>query len=213
MPVVLLNCYVADHSLASVLPAEVIGGQMATQRLIDAGHRRIGYINGEPWMDASRDRLKGYRRALAGADIPFDADLVRNGNWEPSAGYEHTRVLMALERPPTAIFCGNDPMALGCYEALKELGLVIGRDIAVIGYDDREIARYIHPPLTTILLPHYEMGVEAAEWLLDLAARPQVPAAQVKVEGRLIERASVGAKRGALRRRGQGTSRLKPESS
>jgi len=63
--------------------------------------------------------------------------------------------------------------------------------VSVVGYDDREIARYIHPPLTTVLLPHYEMGVEAATHLLDLIARPSLPPTQVKVEGRLIERASV----------------------
>lgn len=191
IPTVLLNCYVADHALPSVVPAEVVGGQIATQRLIAAGHRRIGYINGEPWMDASRDRLKGYRRALANADIAFDPELVRDGNWEPSAGYEQARSLMALASPPTAIFCGNDLMALGCYEALKEMGLTIPADVAVIGYDDREIARYIHPPLTTVLLPHYQMGVEAAEYLIDAMGRPPSSPQQIKVEGQLVERQSV----------------------
>ena len=142
-------------------------------------------------MDASRDRLRGYRRALADAVIAFDPDLVLNCNWEPSAGYEHTRTLMALPVPPTAIFCGNDLMALGCYEALKEMGLSIPKDIAVIGYDDREIARYLHPPLTTVRLPHFDVGVEAAQLLFDLIAHPGAPPAQVKVEGGLIERQSV----------------------
>ena len=191
IPTVLLNCYVADHSLPSIVPAEALGGQIATRRLIAAGHRRIGYINGEPWMDASRDRLKGYRRALAVADIAFDPELVRNGNWEPSSGYEHARALFSLEQPPTAIFCGNDLMALGCYEALKEMGLSIPRDVAVVGYDDREIARYIHPPLSTVVLPHYEMGLAAAECLIDLIARPPGAAAQIKVEGRLVDRESI----------------------
>jgi LacI family transcriptional regulator len=191
IPTVLLNCYLADHALPSVVPAEVIGGGAATQRLIAAGHRRIGYINGEPWMDASRDRLKGYRRALAGADIAFDAELVRNGNWEPSAGYEQTRLLMGLEVPPTAIFCGNDLMALGCYEALREMGLSIPEHVAVIGYDDREIARYMHPPLSTVLLPHHEIGVEAAEALFERIAQPAMRPAQIKVEGKLVDRRSV----------------------
>lgn len=190
VPTVLLNCYVADHSLPSVVPAEVIGGQLATQHLIAAGHRRIGYINGEPWMDASRDRLKGYRRALTAADIAFDPELVRNGNWEPSAGYEHTRALMALASRPTAIFCGNDLMALGSYEALREMRLAIPGDIAVIGYDDREIARYLHPPLSTVVLPHYQMGVEAAEAMLDLVARPNLRTPQIKVEGQIVARQS-----------------------
>jgi LacI family transcriptional regulator len=191
VPAVLLNCYLADHSLLSIIPAEVAGGHMATQRLVAAGHRRIGFINGEPWMDASRDRLKGYRRALASADIEFDPDLVRPGNWEPSAGYEETRALLALKLPPTAIFCGNDVMAMGCYEALKESGLAIPTDVAVVGYDDRELAQYMRPPLTTVLLPHYEMGVEAAEYLIESASRPRIGPMQIKVEGQLVERLSV----------------------
>lgn len=190
VPTVLFNCYVADHSLPSIVPNEVLGGSTATQRLLAAGHTRIGYINGEPWMDASRDRLRGYRRALAGADIAFAPELVRNGNWEPSGGYEHTLALMQLPVPPTAIFCSNDLMALGCYEALWELGKRIPDDVAVIGYDDREIARHLRPPLTTVVLPHYAMGIDAVECLFDVAAGHTVPP-QIKVEGQLIERRSV----------------------
>ena len=190
LPTVLLNCYTSDHLLPSVVPAEVIGGQIATRRLIAAGHRRIGYINGEPWMDASRDRLRGYKRELSAANIAYDSALVRNGNWEPSTGYEFSRELMTLPDPPTAIFCGNDLMALGCYDALKELGLSIPGDVAVIGYDSREIAQYVHPPLTTVLLPHYEMGVEAAECLIDIINGTPTPH-RIKVQGQLVERNSV----------------------
>jgi LacI family transcriptional regulator len=190
IPTVLLNCYVADRSLPSVVPGEVLGGRTATERLIQAGHRRIGLIEGEAWMDAMRDRLKGYRQALTSHEIPFDSDLVRPGNWEPSAGFEQTHNLMKLADPPTAIFCANDLMALGCYEALIELGLRIPEDVAVIGYDDREVARFMRPPLTTILLPHQEMGTLAAEYLIDHANRPEKRPAQIKVECPLIERSS-----------------------
>jgi LacI family transcriptional regulator len=190
VPTVLLNCYLADRSLPCVLPAETVGGHTATDHLINAGHKRIAMINGEPWMDASRDRLKGYRQAHASADLPVDAELIRNGNWEPSEGYHHTHDLMDLPVPPTAIFCANDMMALGCYEALKERGLRIPEDVAVMGYDDREVARYMHPPLSTVLLPHYEMGAVAAEFLIDQMTRPSRRPAQIKVEGNLIKRGS-----------------------
>ena len=192
IPTVLLNCYAGDHSLPCVVPGEVLGGRAATERLIKAGHHRIGLIEGEPWMDASRDRLKGYRQALASHEIPFDASLVRPGNWEPSAGYEQTLALLRLKRPPTAIFCANDLMALGCYEALKELHLEVPRDISVVGYDDREIAQFARPPLTTVLLPHFEMGTVAAEQLVDHARRPTSRPQQIKVECPLMERHSVG---------------------
>jgi LacI family transcriptional regulator len=190
-PTVLLNCYVAERSVPSVVPAEVVGGHMATERLIRAGHRRIGFINGEPWMDASRDRLSGYRQALATADLPFDPSLVRPGNWEPSAGYDQTLSLMKVKHPPTAIFCANDLMATGCFDALREMGLAIPRDVAVVGYDDREIAQFMRPALTTVVLPHFEMGATAAQYLIDHALRPISRPLQIKVEGPLIERHSV----------------------
>jgi LacI family transcriptional regulator len=192
VPTILLNCYAADRSLPSIVPGEIAGGQTATWRLVRAGHRRIGFIMGEAMMDASRDRLKGYRQALAAADLAFDPDLVKPGNWEPSAGYEQTFALMRLVYPPTAIFCANDMMAAGAIEALRELGRRIPEDVAVIGYDDRELAQFTHPPLTTVLLPHFEMGAQAAAYLIDHARRPLARPPQIKIECPLIERKSVG---------------------
>ena len=189
---VLLNCHAPNCSLPAIVPGEVLGGRAATERLIQAGHRRIGLIEGEVWMEASRDRLKGYRQALAHHDIPFDPELVRPGNWEPSAGYEQTHHLLNLTAPPTAIFCSNDLMALGSYEALKQRGLRIARDVSVVGYDDREIAKFMRPPLTTVLLPHFEMGTIAVETVMDLASgRANIPPL-IKVECPVVERNSVG---------------------
>ena len=190
-PAVLLNCYDAKRELPSVLPGDLLGGRAATERLIAGGRRRIALINGQEGIDASRDRLRGYRQALASNDIPFDPRLVFPGNWEPSSGYEGTQRLMDLPDPPDAIFCANDMMALGCYEALKERGLRIPEDISVVGFDDREIAQFMRPPLTTFVLPHYEMGAMAAELLVDLAGGLEVGHSQIKVECPLVDRASV----------------------
>jgi len=190
---VLLNCYAADRSLPSIVPGEVAAGHAATDRLLGAGHRRIGFINGEAWMDAARDRLKGYRQALSTADLPFDPGLVRVGNWQPSSGYACTLDLMRAEAP-TAIFCANDLMALGCIAALRELGLQVPDDVSVMGFDDREIAQHTLPPLTTMLLPHAEMGARAADLLIEPPGQAgarggRVP--HVKVECPLVERTSV----------------------
>lgn len=188
---VLLNCYDARRRLPSVLPGDLLGGRVATERLLAAGRRRVGFINGQQGIDASRDRLKGYKQALASNDIPFDASLVRSGNWEPSTGYDWTHDLMGMDNPPDAIFCANDMMALGCIEALNERGLKVPDDIAVIGFDDRPIAQFTHPPLTTLILPHYEMGEIAAEMLMDLAGGLEAGPNQIKVECELVERQSV----------------------
>lgn len=193
-PSVLLNCYDARHRLPSVLPADTVGGRTATERLIRAGRRRIGMINGQEGIDASRDRLRGYRQALSSNDLPFDPALVQPGNWEPSTGYDGARALMALADPPDAIFCANDMMALGCYDALRELGLRIPKDVAVIGFDDREIARFMRPALTTMILPHHEMGAIAAEILIDRTGGLDRRHDQIKVECPLVERDSVAGR-------------------
>ncbi|MBN9256066.1 MULTISPECIES: LacI family DNA-binding transcriptional regulator [unclassified Mesorhizobium] len=193
IPVILLNCYTSDYAFPAVVPSEIAGGQSSTRHLIEHGHRRIATITGEPWMQAAQDRLKGYRRALATADIPFDPELVVEGDWSASAGYAATVKLLALKDRPTAIFCQNDRTAIGCYEALKEAGLHIPQDISVVGYDDEEIARHLFPPLTTSILPHMAMG----QWAIEQLDTPPAPGKGrypiTKLECPLVERESVGA--------------------
>lgn len=149
-----------------MVPAERRGGEVATAALIAEGYRRIAFISGEPWMEASAQRMEGYERALRAAGIPVDAALVVEGNFLPSGGRAATLKLMAAGQPPEAIFCANDLMAVGCYEALKELGEMPGERIAVMGYDDQEIAQHLSPALSTVLLPHREMGQWCVEHLL-----------------------------------------------
>lgn len=192
IPVILLNCYTADHAFPAVVPSEIVGGQGSTRHLIDLGHRRIACITGEPWMQAAQDRLKGYRRALATADIPFDPALVVEGDWSASAGYKATLQLLELQDRPTAIFCQNDRTAIGCYEALKEAGLSIPEDISVVGYDDEEISRHLHPQLTTSILPHRAMGQWCIEQLDTLTHATGARYPITKLECPLVERQSSG---------------------
>ena len=209
VPVVLLNCYTREQDRVSVVPGEVVGGFNATSYLLAHGHRRIGFINGEPWMDASIDRLAGYRQALASADIAFDPDLVRSGDWFPESGHASLLDLFRLEAVPTAVFCASDMMALGAMQAAHDLGLRVPEDLSIIGYDDREIAGYSRPPLTTIVLPNYEMGRKAVELLLDIAVHGRQPYARtIKIDGPVVERASV-----ARRRRPRGPSRQRARTS
>jgi LacI family transcriptional regulator len=98
---------------------------------------------------------------------------------------------MALPSPPTAIFCANDMMAVGCYDALRELGLRIPQDVAVVGYDDREIARHMHPPLSTVVLPHYAMGISAAELLIELVEHSTIRPRHLKANCPVVSRESV----------------------
>tara|TARA_R110000868_G_scaffold106340_9_gene291720 strand:+ start:4652 stop:5668 length:1017 start_codon:yes stop_codon:yes gene_type:complete len=191
IPIVLVNCHTEDCRFPSVVPSEIVGGENTTLHFIKHGHRRIATITGEPWQEATQDRLLGYRRALATADIPFDPELVVEGDWSTSTGYDATKKLLQINNKPTAIFCQNDRMAIGCYEALKEFGLDIPKDISVAGYDDEEVARHLHPPLTTSVLPHRAMG----EWATERLRMPFAPQEGrfpiTKVECPLVIRKSV----------------------
>jgi len=190
---VLLNCYGDGTRWPCVVPGEVAGGYSATRYLISRGHLRIGFINGEPWMDAAANRLKGYRKALATARIPFDQELMRNGDWLPLSGYQLALELLRARHRPSAIFCANDRMAVGALEAAREAGLRVPEDVSIMGYDDHEVARYTHPPLSTLVLPNYEMGRRAVELLIDIAVHGKdVRPTTIKIDGPLVERASVG---------------------
>ncbi|WP_421579932.1 LacI family DNA-binding transcriptional regulator [Shinella sp. M31] len=190
VPLVLLNCYTNDNRFPAVVPDETTGGRMATMSLIRKGHTRIGTIVGESFMEAAQDRLTGYREALAQAGIAYDDSLVAEGNWTPTSGFEATQKLLSLEHPPTAIFCQNDKMAMGCFNAITEAGMKIPDDLSVVGYDDDELSRHLRPQLTTLELPHRPMGAWA---IAQLARKPaSAPHAIHKVACALIERASVG---------------------
>lgn len=198
VPVVLINCYTKGDIAPAILPAHALGAETAMRHLTSAGHKRIAFINGESWMEASQDRLRGYKRGLKAANIAYDAKLVRTGNWTLSGGHDCTRELLALPEPPTAIFCASDEMAIGCYEAVKEVGLSIPGDISVVGFDDISSSRHLEPPLTTILVPHEDMGRRAIQHLYakrNTEQRSGVISGRLQIDCPLVERGSVGPPR------------------
>jgi LacI family transcriptional regulator len=166
--VVLLDCYAEDRSLPSVVPDEVQGGRTATEVLLRKGHRRIGFINNIDPIPATSGRLEGYRQALESYGITFDPGLVRSGKSNAETGYRCGFDLMQLEERPTALFCFSDSIAMGAYDALRTLGLAIPGDVAVMGFDNLElVSTQLHPSLSTMALPHYEMGRWAIRYLLE----------------------------------------------
>jgi LacI family transcriptional regulator len=172
VPTVLLDCFVEDRSLASVTPNEELGGYTATSCLLSKGYRRIGFLNHNVPQPASLGRLAGYKKALAEHGISLDEQLMVKDRGFIDGGYRAAQRLMSLPQPPEAIFCFNDRMALGVYQAFQELGVAIPGDVAVVGYDNEpDLAAWLRPPLTTLELPHYEMGRWAASHLLGLIAQ------------------------------------------
>jgi LacI family xylobiose transport system transcriptional regulator len=164
------------EDVPSIGSANWNGGRMATQHLRKLGHERIGMIGGPEETLCSRMRVNGYTDALRSTGITVDPDLIRNGNFEVSGGYEQAMALLELSDRPTAIFAGSDLQALGVYQAARELGLEIPKDLSVVGYDDLPVAEWVGPTLTTVHQPLREMAELATKLVLDLA-RGVTPAA------------------------------------
>ncbi|GAB3946350.1 LacI family DNA-binding transcriptional regulator [Kribbella albertanoniae] len=152
------------------------GGRMATQHLTGLGHRRIAVIGGPVEVLCSRQRVDGYTDALRSAGLTVDPELIRVGDFGVTGGYREALALLRLPDRPTAIFAGNDMQALGIYQAARELGLEIPRDLSVVGYDDLPVAQWVGPTLTTVHQPLRQMAELATRLVLDLA-RGNTPAA------------------------------------
>lgn len=194
-PVVLLDAVSETGSNSSVVPDEVAAASLATATLIEAGHRRIGFINNRDDIPATHARLRGYREALELHRIEFDPALVTTAAADASGGRQAALQMLEATTRPTAVFCFNDRMAMGAYQAAGSLGLRIPHDLSVIGIDNLElIADELWPGLTTVALPHYEMGSWAADRLLDeIEGKAGASPLHQKLDCPLVERASVAA--------------------
>jgi LacI family transcriptional regulator len=191
LPTVLLHCFDADQRLPAVLPDEEGGGYVATRRLLDAGHRRIGLVNLEVHMAAAQGRLVGYLQALEEAGIAPDPALITHADATSVGGYESASKLLDLPRRPTALFCCTDRMAMGAYDAIKERGLSIPGHVAVVGFDNQLIiSEQLRPALTTVALPFEEMGARSVALLVAALAGEEIPPVTV-IECQLIGRDSV----------------------
>ncbi|MBI4789123.1 MAG: LacI family DNA-binding transcriptional regulator [Chloroflexi bacterium] len=187
VPLVLINSQQEGPFIHSVAVDNFQSAVRATQHLIQLKHRIIGYLGGPPDHASHSERLTGYQRALADADISFDPSLVTMGSGRADSGEQVTR-FFTRSPMPTAVFCYNDMTAIGALHALKCRGLRVPDDISLVGFDDIELASYVDPPLTTIHQPKDEMGHLAMWMLLDLIGGKIVN--NVTVTGKLIVRAS-----------------------
>jgi DNA-binding LacI/PurR family transcriptional regulator len=186
LPVVFINC---PEYIYSVCTDNLHGGRLATEYLLDLGHSRIGYIAAERGGRTNLNRLGAYKEALQGRGIAFDPALVALGDGYAGGGEEAMSRLLALSSPPTAVFCYNDLTAIGAALAVREAGLQVPDDISLAGFDDIELAAYLHPPLTTVRQPAYELGRRAMKMILDLMADGQ-KATNVMLKGELVVRQS-----------------------
>ncbi|WP_327660242.1 MULTISPECIES: LacI family DNA-binding transcriptional regulator [unclassified Streptomyces] len=190
---VLVNCYSTDHSVPAVVPDEIAGGRDATRMLLDHGHQRIAFLNTSTTSPAHEGRLEGYRQALHAAGLTFDLKLVIDVQPDQEGGYAAVDDILAMRA--TGVFCHNDRVAMGLYDGLRDRDLRVPDDVSVVGFDNQEvIAAHMRPKLSTVALPHYELGRRGVRLLLGLEkterpgplaiACPPVPRSSITVPPR-----------------------------
>jgi LacI family transcriptional regulator, galactose operon repressor len=198
IPVCLVDNAVPGLDVDAVLSDNFWGARTAVDHLLALGHRRVAFIGGPrmpgvPWVSTIYTldwRAAGYVDALQRAGIPVDDSLGDSCDLTPSGGYEACQRLLASGQRFSAVFCGNDPTAVGVLKALREAGLRVPEDVSVIGFDD-DLADHTAPPLTTIRVDKEEMGAAAVRRLRDRVLEPETATATLTLGVRLVERDSV----------------------
>ncbi len=191
-----MNCpYVRIASVILDMPSRMIvtqdseGGAAAARHIVSLGHTRIGHIRGLAAFRSSHERLRGFREGLAEAGLELDERLVIEAGYTFASGHKAGLELLQQEARPTAVFVGNDEMALGLYQAAKDLGLRVPDDVSVVSFDDTPIAARVEPAMTSVRLPIRDMGRRAAQ-LLMLEKGTAVTEEQVSFVPELIVRES-----------------------
>ena len=192
-PVVLLG-QLSGSGIPFVDVDNVGAAKQAVEHLIGLGHQRIGIItNTSLEYTAARGRLAGYRQALERATLSFDEGLVRYGDFREESGRVAMKQLLDLPEPPTAVFVASDLVAFGALVAIRQRGLIVPDDVALVGFDDVRLAHYVDPPLTTMRLPAYELGYKAATLLTQLIGGETAEEQGILLQTELVVRQSCGA--------------------
>jgi LacI family transcriptional regulator len=191
MPVVVIDpLNLPSARVTSVGSTNFAGGMVATQHLLDLGHRRIAYLGGPAAAACNQARLHGYRGAMEARGAPVPDTYVRTGRFSYEHGIAGGAALLDLPEPPTAVFAGSDETALGVIEAARGRDLRVPEDLSVVGFDDTPVARLAAPPLTTVRQPLREMGAVAVRTALRLAAGQPVDSHHVELATELVVRQS-----------------------
>ena len=194
IPFVLTNRHVAEIATDYVIVDNRRGAYEAVSHLINLGHNRIAHISGPGQISTVKERLEGYRNALTEHDIEFDGSLVGVSDLHMERGFKVTKYFLRLEKRPTAIFGYSDLLAIGALRAVKEVGLKVPDDIALVGYDDIDFAPFLEVPLTTVAQPSYEIGKRSTEILISkLQGNGDKKPQQILLKPKLIVRKSCGA--------------------
>jgi LacI family transcriptional regulator len=191
---VLVNPEVAMPGLHAISIGNVDGAQSVVRHLVSLGHRRIATITGPAYNIDARQRLEGWRAALVEAGLQPAPELEFRGDFSEPSGYDAAAELLRVEPRPSAVFVANDYMAIGVLGALQDAGVRVPDDIAIAGFDDIPMARYLTPPLTTVNVPMLQLGKRAVHLLLDGGAPAPAEGTREELPTTLVVRSSCGAR-------------------
>lgn len=190
IPVVSLERRLGDGKISCVTVDNVHGGRLATSHLIEKECRRIAHIGGPLFSDVVQGRLKGYKETLREAGLEFRTELVMSGDFTPLSGYHVMKRLLVAGVDIDGVFAANDAMAVGALKAIEEHGLRVPEDIRLVGFDNVFVSSLVQPSITTINVPRYRMGTEAAKLLLRAAEDPTSDPSAVELPINLLVRES-----------------------
>ncbi|MEP9383757.1 LacI family DNA-binding transcriptional regulator [Nocardioides sp. KR10-350] len=189
-PIVAIDPHEGPTGLPTVDSDNLKGGRLATEHLLDLGHRRIAMLTGRPDLQSSRSREQGFREAHRAAGVPLDESLLCEGDYKPEVAAETARALLSRPDRPTAVFAANDGTAIATIQVAAELGLGVPGDLSVVGFDNIPEAAVRTPPLTTVEQPIREMGQRALQLLVHLIREESVDEQHVRLPTRLVVRGS-----------------------
>jgi LacI family transcriptional regulator len=193
--IVLANRRIDGSEIPSVTGDDHDGVAQAVRHLISLGHTRIGHVGGPQATMTGLTRTRAYRQTLDDAGLPADASLISCAHeFTEAEGARATRALLD-NGAPTAIVAGNDMIALGCLDVFAERSLLCPGDISLVGFNDMPFVDRLTPPLSTVRVPHYQIGAEAARMLMERLASPELPAKSITLPATLVLRASTAPPR------------------
>ncbi|MEU4520275.1 LacI family DNA-binding transcriptional regulator [Amycolatopsis sp. NPDC024027] len=192
-PVVAVDPHTGPSHLPTIDSDNLRGAQLATEHLLDLGHRRIAFLAGRPDLQSAELRKTGYLRALTAAGITPDEDLIRIGAYDPEVSAASAHALLTGPDRPTAVFAANDISAIATVGAARELGLAVPDDLSVVGFDNVPESALCSPPLTTVDQPIREMGHRAIRMLIALINGDDVERTHVTLDTGLVVRRSTRA--------------------
>lgn len=193
IPIILIDHDCPGYDFDTVIIDDYYAGRLATEHLVELGHKRIACITGSKETIPSYKRVYGYRSILEENGLEYDPDLVLRGDFNIISGINCANRLLGMENPPTAVFACNDLMAMGVMQSAFSHGKNVPNDISVVGLDDIYWSKYIVPPLTTIKLPIHQMAEEAVKCFMNRVENPNSACRTVTLEVHLEKRSSTSA--------------------